>query len=135
VRLRQHFPHRRGGAAGVDEIVDDQDACAPLPAGLRHRGGDVLQHRRVALVLVVVIRGDADRLDDADLELARDDRRRHEPAAGDADERRERASPGEPPGERPRVAVELLPGDPKGFFARHHAPSLLRSTPLRRVTP
>ena len=51
--------------------------------------------------LVVVIGGDADRLDQPDAELAGDDRRRHEAAAGDADDRLPLALVRKPPGQRP----------------------------------
>ena len=67
--------------------------------------------------LVVVVGGDADRLDHPDVELARHDRRRDEAAAGDRDDGVERAGGGEAPGERPGVAVELVPRDRKGLVA------------------
>ena len=69
----------------------------------------VLRTLRPPLRLIVVIGGDADGLDHPDLELARDDRRGHETAAGDGDDGVERAGRGEAPGERARVAVELVP--------------------------
>ena len=70
---------------------------------------DGLEDLKPPLGLVVVVGGDADRLDHPDVELARHDRRRDEAAAGDRDDGVERAGGGEPPGERPGVAVELIP--------------------------
>ena len=72
-------------------------------------GADALHHLDVALVLVVVIAGDADGLDDAHVEFARHDRRRHQPAAGDADDRLERSRFVQAPGQRTGVAVKLVP--------------------------
>ena len=68
-----------------------------------------LEHFEVGLRDVVVA-CDAHRLDDADAELARDDRGGNQPAAGDADDRLERAGAGKAPGQRARVAMELIPG-------------------------
>ncbi len=70
MRVRQHRAHDRSGAAGIDKIVDDQDALALPASGFGHRVADRLQNRRVALVLVIVIGGDADGLDDADFKFA-----------------------------------------------------------------
>jgi hypothetical protein len=82
MRLRQDVAHDLRGLAGVDEVVDDEHA-APVPSRRALHRRDVLQHAELALVLVVVIARDADGLDQADAELARDDRGRHEPAARD----------------------------------------------------
>ena len=98
---------------------------APSPAAERDdRRRDVLEHLQLALGGVVVARH-AHRLDQPDVELARDDRRRHQAAAGDADDRLERAGAVEPPGERARIAMELVPRDRKDF--------LRRRSPLRRL--
>ncbi|MPL92623.1 hypothetical protein SDC9_38736 [bioreactor metagenome] len=99
----------------VDEIVDDQDALAIAhQLGLRRLDDD---GRVLGLVVVAL---DRDRVDDADVQLARDDRRGHQPAAGDADD----GAPGatvrplaiEPPGQRACVAVELVPADQKALL-------------------
>src|SRR6266542_5114571 len=76
----------------------------------------------------------AHRLDDAQVELAGDDRGRHQAAAGDADDRLERADVGEPPGERPRVAMERVPGNRKGLCGlrlRHEPPFALAPDPAQ----
>ena len=49
-------------------------------------GAIVLRTLQAALGLVVVVGGDADRLDHAQVQFARDDRRRHQAAAGDRDD-------------------------------------------------
>ena len=108
-----HLADQPRGLAGVDQVVDHQDRRA-LPAGkIDDRAADRLQHLEAALLPVVVVGGDADRLDQTNAELARDDRRRHQPAARDADDRLPRALPGKPPRQRAGIAVELVPGDRK----------------------
>jgi O-antigen ligase len=110
MRTGQELAHHLGGFSGVDQIVDDQHALA---AELDDRIRYGLEHGEFALRLVVVVALDADRLDQPNIELARDDRGRDEPAARDGDNRGERPRRGEPPGQRPRIAVELIPGDRK----------------------
>ena len=107
--------HDARGLAGVDEVVDDQHALA-LAAHRATSAPTPLSTVELALVRVVVIAGDADRLDQADVEFARDDRRRHQAAAGDADDRLERPRLVQPPGQRARVAVELVPGHRERSF-------------------
>ena len=58
---------------------------------------------------------DAEGFDHPHIQFARHDRRRHQTAAGDADDRRERPGLGQPPGERARIAMELIPGNRKRF--------------------
>src|SRR5208337_1837040 len=67
-----------------------------------------------------------------DVELARHDRRRDEAAPRDRHQRVERAGGGEPPGERARVAVELVPRHREGLFAGggHRATPWLVATGL-----
>src|SRR5262249_61515923 len=72
--------------------------------------GDALGPGEWALVALVVA-GDADGIDEPHLKLAGDDRRRHEPAAGDRDDALPRALLDQAPGERLGVAVQLFPGD------------------------
>src|SRR6185437_5440669 len=80
-------------------------------------------------LLGVRIARHADRFDHADAELARDDRRRNETTAGNADHRFERADAVEPPGERARIPMKLVPRDWKDFLRR----SRRRIVPLRRA--
>ena len=63
----------------------------------------------------MVVAGDTDGIDDAKAEFARDDCRRHQPAAGDRDHRMKRPDLVESPGQRPAIPVELVPRDRKGF--------------------
>src|SRR5690606_3465513 len=104
----EHFADDAGGGAGVDQIVDDQYFAAIL-RHVEDRLADGLEHLDAALVLVVIAL-DGHGLDRADIELARHDGRRNEAAAGDGDDGVERAHAGQPPGQRPAVAVELVPG-------------------------
>ena len=65
--------------------------------------------------------GDADRVDQADVQLAGNDRRRHEAAAGDTDDCPELfVETGKTPGKSAGIAVELVPGDGKGFIGKGH---------------
>src|SRR6185312_846178 len=57
-------------------------------------------------------------IDGADVELSRHDRRRHEAAASYGDAGLERPLAVEPPGQRPAVAVELVPADRETLGAR-----------------
>ena len=84
MRVRHHRAHQSPGLAGVDEVVDDQEPLAGAAAELCHLGPKRPSAPEVAL-LVVVVACDADGIDDANAEFARDDRRRHQPAAGDRD--------------------------------------------------
>ncbi|MGY3408811.1 hypothetical protein ACVWZV_004924 [Bradyrhizobium sp. GM5.1] len=113
MRVGEHRAHQLAGLAGVDEIVDDQEPLAGAAAKRHHVFGDALQHFEIAL-LVVVIAGDADRIDHAHAKLARHDRRRHKPAAGDRDHRMKRTNFIEPPGQCPAIPVELVPRHRKG---------------------
>ena len=105
MRLGQHLAHGARGVAGIDQIVDDEQAGRRRP---RSAFSTV-----TAPCGAVVIARDAHRIDEADIELARDDRRRHQPAARHRDDAVPRPELEEPPGERPRMAVQLVPGDGK----------------------
>src|SRR5262245_7748475 len=115
MRLGQHLAHYRGGLAGIDEVIDDQHALAAPAADADDTARHVLEHLELALRDVVVARH-AYRLDQPDAELARDDRGGHQTAAGYADDRLERAGASEPPRERARITMELVPRDRKGFL-------------------
>ena len=115
MRGRQQVAHHARGLAGVDQVVDDQHALALL-AHRRHFGRDAFEHLELALVLVVVVARHAHGLDQPHIQFARHDRRRHQPAARDGDDGLERPGLVQPPGQRARVAVELVPGDGKDFF-------------------
>ncbi|GCC45564.1 hypothetical protein chiPu_0029711, partial [Chiloscyllium punctatum] len=106
MRVGQHLAHHPAGLAGVDKVVDDQQSLAGAAAELGGLLRNALEHLQVALLVMVVAR-DADRIDDPQAELARHDRRRHQPAAGDRDHRMERSDFIEPPGQRPAIPVEL----------------------------
>src|SRR5690606_6724098 len=109
-------PHHARRLARVDEVVHHEHARAAAVAERTDLRVDLLEDHQLALVLIVVVARDADRLDEADLELTRHDRRRHQAAAGDADDGLEGPGAVQAPGECPRIAVELVPGDGKGFF-------------------
>ena len=100
VRARQHLADDAGGGAGIGEIVDDQDVLTVAR--------DRFQNSRRPLILMVV-RGDADGVDHADVELAGDDRRRHHAAASDRHDAAPGAALGQPPGKRAGVAMKLIP--------------------------
>ncbi len=89
----------------VDEIVDDH----PPLAVADDLGVVILDDARLALFLVVIA-GNADGLDEPDLQLPRHDARRYHAAARDGDD----ALPvlallDQPPRQRLAVAVELIP--------------------------
>jgi len=101
---------------GVDQIVHHQHAFA-LPAADRDDMlGHPFEHGELALRGVVVAR-DADRLDHPDAEPRAPRSRPHEPATSHTDDRLKRPGLRQPPSERPRVAVELVPRDGKLFPA------------------
>src|SRR5215831_21220935 len=93
---RQYPTHNFRGLAGIDQVVDDENARAPATAARDHAGGDVFENLQISLAGVIVARH-AYRLDHADAKLARHDRSRYEAATGDADHRLERARPAQPP--------------------------------------
>src|SRR4029453_7827862 len=101
--------------AGVDEVVDDQQPLAGAAAKLSHRIRDPLENLEIALLVVVVARH-AHGIDDANTELPRNNRGRHQSAARDGDDSMERADLGEPPGQRPAIPVKLVPGDGERLF-------------------
>ena len=82
---------------------------------------DLLENLEVSLLGVVVIGSDADGLDQPYSEFARDDGSRHEPAARDAHDGAPVAVLArEPPCERARVAMELVPGNGEGLVGKGH---------------
>src|SRR5690606_30628151 len=102
--------------ARVDEIVHDQDLLSGF-CGLDDRRRDGLEDLDTALALMVVTL-DRNALDGADVELPRHDGGRHEATAGDCDAGLEGTGLAQAPGERPAVAMELVPAHGKGFLAR-----------------
>ena len=116
--------HLLGSLAGVGEIVDDQNAGSVAAGFLDQAFRNVLDDDEIALVLVFVIGGDADRLDVADAQFAGDDGSRNQPASGDGDDCLPAAQciahARQPPGERLAIAVELVPGDGKCFRLAGH---------------
>src|SRR5438477_2080247 len=111
--LGEKVAHEPRSVAGIDQVVDDQNALA-APA-FRGRKPNALEQAHVASIGMFVAR-DAYGIDHAKPELARDNRGRYESAARDRNDRIERPGSGEPPGKRARVAVELLPRDWKYFL-------------------
>jgi hypothetical protein len=127
--LGHHLSQHDRGLAGVDEVVDDQPALA-----LADLGDDALEGARLALVHVVVA-ADAGGIDQPDLELAGDDRRGDEAAAGDRDDALPGAAVGQPPGQRLGVAVQLLPRHGEvlgGMGALCHGSASLRTDAVTR---
>src|SRR5216684_4975044 len=125
MRLRQQAPHDPRGASGIDEIVDDDDAPAFAAGDAYDPLGRWFEQLELALGARGAVARHAHGLDDPQVELAGDDRGRHQAAARDAHDRLERARVGEPPGERSRVAMERVPGNREGFFGqrrRHDKP-------------
>src|SRR5260370_17551068 len=125
MRVRHNVADQPPGLAGIDEIVDDQQALPGAAAECGCVSRNALQHLQVAL-LGVIVAGDTDGIDHAYAELARDDRGRHEATAGDGDDRMKRPDLVEPPGQRPAIPVKLVPRYRKGL-----AGSLLRVECLR----
>ena len=75
---------------------------------MRTMSAETLDQPQVALGLVAVALH-AHGLDQADVQLARDDRRRHKAAARHRHDRLERPGGREPPRQRARVAMKLVP--------------------------
>ena len=93
----------------------------PLP--LSCSASRALQQLDLGAALHAVVGRAADRVDQAQVELAGDDGGRHQPAAGDRDQALERPEIGQPPCQRPGVAVQFRPRDGKHLVvagtARH----------------
>src|SRR5262249_6114092 len=115
MRLGQHLAYHLCGFAGIDEIIDDQHTLAAPAADADDAARHVLEHLEFALRDVVVAR-DAHGLAQPHAERARSDRGGAQAAAGEADDRLERAGASQPPRERARIAMELIPRDRKGFL-------------------
>ncbi len=108
MRRRHQIAHHAGGLAGVDEIVDDQDALAGAAADLENVRRHCFQDLDRALVLVIVA-GDADRIDHTHAEFAGNHGGGDQAAAGDRHDGLERAGVVQPPGQRAGIAMELIP--------------------------
>ena len=78
--------------------------------------GGLLHHRELALA-AVVIAGDADGIDQPQLQFPRHDGRRHQAAAGDGDDAFPWPFLHQPPGQRLGVAMQFVPGDGKVLLA------------------
>src|SRR5579872_3753771 len=104
MRLGQHVSHNARGMPGVDQVVDDQIALAV--AGHALEDLDLAAHAELGVVIAL----HADRIDEPDIELARHDGGRHQAAAGDCDDAAPRSEVEEPPGERARMPVQIVPG-------------------------
>ncbi len=117
MRLWQEVADHLGGGAGIDEVVDDQEASAV--AG----GGGELGDLGFADGFLF-IGDDGDAFYEPDFKLAGDDGGGDEAAAGDGDN----AGPGaffvQAPGQGFRVAVELVPGD--GVVVRGHGNAVVQ---------
>src|SRR5512138_1613884 len=109
IGLRQELAHGLGGAPGVDEVVDQQIALAVAAHALEDL--DVALHLRRAPGGAAVVARDADRVDEADIELPRHQRRGHQAAARDGDDALPRAELVQLRGKEPGVAVQLHPGN------------------------
>jgi hypothetical protein len=72
--LGQPLPHNSCSCTGIDEVVNNQPTIAVSSIGF-------LQNTGRTLILMVVGR-DADRVDQADVQLSGDDRCRHQTAPG-----------------------------------------------------
>ena len=83
VGVGQDHPGLAGGGAGIDEIVDQQPSAAAAAVG--EGVGGSLEDADRFLNLLVVAR-DAQGIDDPEVELARQDGRRHQTAAGQGDD-------------------------------------------------
>src|SRR6185312_415138 len=97
------------GLSGIHEIIDDQHTLAIAAAHLDDRVRHILQHARGALGLVIVVARDTHGFDQADFQFTRYNRGRHEPTARYANNGLEWPGSGEPPRERPRIPMELVP--------------------------
>src|SRR3954465_1634304 len=117
VGLRQELAHGLGSAPGVDEVVDQQITFAVAAHALEDL--DAPLHLRRAPGGATVIARDADRIDEADIELTRYQRRRPQPAAGDRNDALPRAEPVQLLGEEPGIAMQFHPGDDDLVFVRH----------------
>lgn len=109
VSLREELADDAGGLAGVDEVVDEEVAVAV--AGDAFEDVDAALDLRGGVALAGLVAGDADGVDEADLELTGDEGGGDEAAAGDGDDAFPRADGVEHLGEITGVAVKLDPGD------------------------
>jgi hypothetical protein len=110
MRLGQQVADRLSGPPSIHEIVDDQPAAAVAAIG------GLLHHCQFALA-AVVIAGDADGIDQPQLQLPRHDGGRHQAAARHGDDAFPRPLLDQPPGQRLGIAVQFVPGDGKVLLA------------------
>jgi len=107
--LGKQLAHNPGGFSRIHEIVDEQVTFAVSLHPLQHL--DVLPDLGGATLGGARIAGDADRVDQPDVELARHECCRDQAASGYGDD----ALPGplsmELFGQEPRVAVQFDPGN------------------------
>ena len=82
--LGQHITHDPDGFTRVDQIIDHQHTLAAICA--RNDAIDAFEHLQLSLSGVAVVACDTDRIDEFDFKLTCNDRRRHEPATGDAND-------------------------------------------------
>ena len=104
MRLGQHGTDGAGGDACVNEVVDDQPALA-----LVLLGGSTFQQFDLGAALHAVVGRAAHRVDQAKIQFACHDGGGDQPATGDRDQPFERPQVGQPPGQRPGVAVQFRP--------------------------
>ena len=116
MRLREQVAHQLQRLAGIDQIIDDQHAFAAV---LQKRGLRRFDDLGLALFLVVVA-FHRDRIDHADIKLARDHCRRYQSAPRDPQHAAPAAILGpfaiQPPRQRAGIAMQLVPADMKAFF-------------------
>src|SRR5437764_6229548 len=140
---RQDVAHHLGGPAGIDQVIHDEHTLAAPPADADHACRYVLEHLELALRDMIVARH-ANRLDQADTELARDNPGWNETPAGDADDCEEWAGTRQPPREGARVPVEFVPRNRErlvrllrlrgGLSLLRHGHALLVCAPLTRAS-
>src|ERR1700730_25867 len=111
--LWQGRPNKFYRRARVGEIIDNEETLSALTCSLWQ---NTFQNHDFFLSLHSGIAHDADRVDDPHIELARNNCCRHQPAPCDRHHGGKSPDRGEPPGERPGIAMELVPRDMEGFF-------------------
>ena len=114
MRIRQHLAHQPSGLAGIDEVIDDQESLAGAAAEPGGVGRDAFQDLQIAL-LGVVVAGNADGIDGAQAQFARNDRGGHQATAGNRDDGMKRADLIQPPGQCAAIPVKLVPRHRKGL--------------------
>ncbi len=128
MRLRHHLAHILGCAAGIDQIVDDQPAGAVAPhladvAFEELQLSGLMDASRPFGAIFLAVARHADGVDQADVELAGDDCRGHQPAPRDGDDALEGTERHQAPGQRLRGAMQFFPGDRKSLLRTDHEDS------------